>query len=512
MTDATKQPNVSRRSFLQGSVAAGGAVITAPLESLHARQRQGYRPHHRNGYGPLAPVADQTTGLPLLQLPSGFRYQSFGWTGDIMSDGTLTPDRHDGMAVVDFKWGRGEVELTLIRNHERGAGAPDDPLPFIGNGQAPIYDRFELPGVLAGIGGGTTAVTYGRRGFTGSEATLGGTLTNCAGGPTPWGSWLTCEETIVRGSTIGAADHGYVFEVPSPRLGRASAQPIRDMGFMDHEAAAVDPVRGHVYLTEDNGNNSGFYRFTPHRRCRRIGDLEAGGTLEMLRVVDAPNADLAAVETGDRFRVDWVRVEDPDMDPESFVSPIPGFPPISGAGKSGPYLQGEAYGGAKFNRGEGCWYRYGRIYFVDTSGGAAGKGVVWSYRPPRRDEQYGVLKALFVSPDEATADNPDNITISPRGGILVCEDGGGAVRADGEREFGARLIGINRDGSSYVFGENNVVLESALADKPFVAPNDYRGSEFAGATFSYFGQVLFVNIQTPGITFAITGPWWRGGL
>jgi secreted PhoX family phosphatase len=148
---------------------------------------------------------------------------------------------------------------------------------------------------------------------------------------------------------------------------------------------------------------------------------------------------------------------------------------------------------------------------VDTGGGAAEAGVVWAYQDqPAQGGNQGTLTAIFVAPNEATADNPDHIAISPRGGLLLCEDGSG--RGDGNEVAGNRLLGLDTAGRTFAFAENNLVLASAPPARPWIAPGDYRRIEFTGACFDPSGRWLFVNIQTPGVTFAITGPWERGTL
>ncbi len=501
-----KPSPLNRRRFVAGASKSAIAIGLAPLfQALQGCSDSANTFNPNAGaasYGPLSATADSATGMELLRLPAGFSYTSLGWTGDIMSDGTLTPDRHDGMAVVSGQGGSSDV--VLIRNHERGVAEADNPLPIVGADLAPVYDGFRFPGLVGGLAGGTTALTLRGGQLVDDRATLGGTLTNCAGGPTPWGSWLTCEETMVIGSLIGAEDHGFVFEVPDPALAMASAVPIKEMGLMRHEAVAVDPRDSRVYLTEDNGPLSGFYRFTPNDTSQQVGSLENGGVLEMLAVRGQPGADLGAAAQGDAFTVEWVPIPDPVAQPETLVSPGDGFPPVEGQGRSGPFLQGQAAGGASFRRGEGCWYQDGVIYFVDTAGGEALRGSVWAYVPGEE-----TLNALFVSPGETTADNPDNITVTPQGRLLVCEDGGGISEND-TLVTGARLLGIGQDGSSFVFAENNIVIDSPLPNRPFIEPADYRGREWCGACFDPTGTYLYVNIQTPGITFAITGPWGQG--
>lgn len=445
---------MNRRQFLGQAASCATAVwpLTALLERGGRAASLSHRGQLTSGYGPLREVADGTTGLPLLRLPDGFTYVSFGWTGDRLASGAPTPPLHDGMGA--FAAGPGRVRL--VRNHEVGRGVPFSAI---------LYDREAA--------GGTTTLEFDCA--TGAPVgaahdSLSGTMRNCAGGVTPWGSWLTCEET----TDFGRAPHGYIFEVPAD--GRATAEPLRDMGRFSHEAVAVDPATGFVYETEDAGRRSGFYRFVPRER----GRLAEGGRLSMLRVKGTREANLgASYAAGTTFDVEWVSLATPD-------NPRPTTP------SDAVWAQGRAQGAATFARLEGCWHGDGRIYVVSTSGGR-GHGQVWEYAP-----QAETIRLLFESPSPQVLNMPDNITVSPRGGLVLCEDGGAQDC----------LRGLTTDGQLFTFAENTVVLNGERNG----LIGDFRGSEWAGVCYSPDGRWLFVNVQIPGITFAITGPWDRGAL
>jgi secreted PhoX family phosphatase len=462
MKKAVWQSGVDRRVFLRRSaIAAGALAVAKPFEALVANGPQGHAGdrQHSPDYGPLVEAIDETTGLPLLLLPEGFRYVSFGWTGEMMSDGLVTPAAHDGMAAFGFAHDR----VRLVRNHEVGEG-PDAFAVGI------AYD--------ANAGGGTTTLEFDTRQgrLVGSWASIAGTVRNCAGGPTPWGSWLTCEETTIGPATTNdlLEKHGYIFDVPVSH--RADPVALTAMGRFSHEAVAVDPRTGIVYETEDAGNTSGLYRFLP--RSRR--SLRLGGRLQMLGLAHQPGFDTRTNQTGEWMAADWFDVPNPDPD---LV-----------AGDESVFGQGFSAGGARFGRLEGAWYGGGSVFIVSTSGGDAGQGQVWQY-DPRRDR----IRLLFESPSADVLNAPDNITVSPRGGLVLCEDGGGT-------EY---VHGLTIDGVIFKFAQNNVDLRNNPV-LGFAA--DYRGSEFAGACYSPDGEWLFFNIQSPGISFAVTGPWLKGAL
>ncbi|QDT49020.1 hypothetical protein Pan258_30670 [Symmachiella dynata] len=456
---------IPRRTFLH---ALGGLGVSGTLGEFLKRSAYGKSDYTIAGYGPLQPVADQTTGLKLLQLPEGFRYLSFGWNGDVMADGGLTPGVHDGMGII----GEQDGVITMCRNHELKAKSG----PF--GTDAIRYDPE--------AGGGCSLLTFDANDGRWLEAkpALAGTVKNCAGGTTPWGTWLTCEESVLGPGGVDGderfdfqRDHGWIFEVTAD--GAASPVPLKAMGRFVHEAVAVDPVNGFVYETEDRGT-AGFYRFKPNEP----GKLAAGGQLEMLKVPGV--GDLRrGVKVGQQFDVDWVAIEDVERahSPKSSGGDNPAGDEL------GVFMQGKMKGGATFARLEGCWWGNDLVYIVSTSGGEKDLGQVWQYDP-----RNNRLKLIFESPDSSVVDSPDNICVSPRGGLVLCEDGDVIPQ---------HLRGMTQDGRIFPFAANNVVLHGEHNN----IRGDFRGGEWAGANFSKDGQWLFANIQDPGITFAITGPW-----
>ena len=395
---------------------------------------------------------------PELALPAGFTYRRFSLTGTPMSDGRPTPSAHDGMAAFPLRNGH----IRLVRNHEIPGLATPGLVTLAGD---------LVKGYDPGGQGGTTSLEIkvtpdGDRRLVRDFVSLSGTIMNCAGGPTPWGSWLSCEESTQGGAPL-RRPHGYCFEVPARANEEVHAEPLKALGRFVREAVAIDPATGFVYETEDQ-SDAGFYRFIPGQP----GVLAAGGRLQMLAIAGTPNYDTSEHQhVGQPLPVSWVDILDPD-------------PPDAEANPSAVFHQGFAQGAARFRRLEGCSYGDGSIFFNSTSGGDAHLGQVWEYQPATDH-----LLLVFESTAASCLDGPDNLTVSSRGGILICEDGGGDQY----------LRGLTREGKTFDFALNLITQR-----------------EFAGATFSPDGQTLFVNIQgdvvNPGMTFAIWGPWERGAL
>jgi len=501
---AGKPSALNRRQFFARSAAAAGAGALGGgmFDALVARAAfaSGSRGSGDSvGYGALTPAGDD------LALPPGFQYRVVSEEEQPMDDGFPTPKAMDGMAA--FPGPKGNV--LLVRNHEDNqAGSVFRPRPAGSTSTTagilnPVLDTHFGPRAFAYdefAGGGTTTLEvepHGQRRLVSQYWSLVGTLRNCAGGPTPWGSWLSCEETLESASATGyAQNHGYIFEVPIATTPGTPAIPmaLTRLGRFAHEAVAVDPATGIVYETEDQGDGSGFYRFVPASPPTQPGALAAnGGVLQMLKIVGVSGYVTAIGQTvGAPLSCEWVTIADPDPSP------------ATGALGSAVFTAGFALGGARFRRLEGCWYANGQIFFDSTNGGDAGFGQVWVYDPSAE-----TLTLLVESPSHHVFDGPDNICVSPRGGLIVCEDAGAA-------QF---LRGITPRGEIFDFARN---LRNTI--------------EFAGACFSPDGQTLFVNlygranvrttqpygspVQIPvgperferAATVAIWGPWGAGPL
>jgi len=435
------------------------AAAFAGLTALRARADSVPSP-----YGALTPRAAENANEFFLALPPDFRYTILSRAGDLMEDGTPSPRFPDGMAA----FGVGS-ELRLVRNHE----ILDVTLALVPGRSS--YDAL--------AGGGTTTIVVDPRWRVPLRqfVSLSGTSTNCAGGPTPWGSWITCEETT-RGEGDGfTRSHGYCFEVPAAADTLVPALPLPHLGRFVHEAAAVDPRTGILYLTEDQ-EQAGLYRCVPNRPF----ELASGGRLQMLAVRDLAAFDGAQGQTvGTRLPVSWVEIADPD-------------PSDAETNPGAVFAQGRARGGAQFRRLEGAWFGNGSLFFVSTTGGANAIGQVWQYRAriarrravgaQQSGSWDGDLTLLFESHSAEEARMPDNVTITPRGSLLLCED----------NMVANHLHGLTPHGDVFPFARN--ILRGN------------EESEFAGATFSPDGETLFVNLQRAGVTLAIWGPWQRGPL
>jgi secreted PhoX family phosphatase len=412
----------------------------------------------------------------LLALPPGFTAKPISRVGREMSDKLLTPGKHDGMAAFPGPGGR----TLLVCNHECDAldftaGAFGDRNERLRNVDASRF--YDFGSGKAPALGGTTTLLFNTRTQTveREHLSLAGTIRNCAGGPTPWGSWITCEETVQPREGDFEQDHGYTFEVPADATELCAAVPMKAMGRFNHEAVAVHPRSGIVYQTEDRGDGL-IYRFIPKRPPQEAGDLlRSGGRLQALKVRDVKSLDTrnwrqVKVRPGQRMAVEWVDLENVES-PEDDLR-LQGF---------------YGRGAARFARGEGMWYGRGAVYWCCTNGGKKQKGQIWRYRPsaneglPEEELSPGTLE-LFVEPEDGNvAENCDNLTVSPWGDLFVCEDNGQGHN---------KLLRVTQSGKIFEFARNIV-----------------NRSELAGVTFSPDGTTLFVNIQFPGTSVAITGAW-----
>lgn len=453
-----------------------GLISTAAASlAFHGLARAQAAPDtYRNeveGYGPLKPDPNG-----VLDLPEGFSYRIVSWAGQQMDDGYIVPGRADGMACFA---GRGS-RVVLMRNHEnRHTHVNSGPFGIARSlkkrpGPEKVFGR-DASGEP--IGGGVTRLVWDLedRRLKRAELALVGTSTNCAGGATPWGSWLTCEETVAGVKEGLERDHGWVFEVPARDRGLVDPVPLKAMGRFFHEAAAVDPRTGIVYMTEDDPNLDGlFYRFIPETP----GELVRGGRLQALAFRGDPSADARnwngqiAWKPGERREAAWIdldEVEAPQADLRK---------------------RGRAAGAVVVGRGEGVYFGDGEVWFTCTNSGPARHGQILRYRPspreghPDEDGQPGVVELFLESADDRVLDFPDNITIAPNGHLLACED----RYSDTLRNH---LKGVTPEGKVYA-----------------LARNVYRdNAELAGVCFSPDGSTMFVNIYWPGITLAVTGPW-----
>ena len=402
----------------------------------------------------------------ILNLPKGFSYKIISRMGELMSDGFFTPGAPDGMATFEGEDGK----VIIVRNHEL---MPSGLGPFGENNELlsniDPSKMFDNSSARICKGGTTTFIYNEKKGkIEKSWLSLAGTVRNCAGGKTPWNSWITCEEVFANKGSKFNQNHGYNFEVPATsNIQLTEPIPLKAMGRFSHEAVCVDPSTAIVYQTEDQ-HDSLIYRYLPDVS----GKLHQGGRLQALVIkeqksLDTRNWEGSFVQVNSPMEVEWIDMTDIDIKEDTLR------------------FRGFKKGAARFARGEGMWFGNGEIYFACTSGGRTKTGQIFKYIPSiyegtsREKEAPGKLELYLEPNNKDLLKYCDNLTVAPWGDLILCEDHGHPF-----------IVGVTPSGELYKLAEN-VGYES----------------EFAGSVFSPSGKTLFVNIQHAGLTIAIEGPW-----
>ena len=466
---------LNRRQLLHKGATGAGLVVVGNLSGLFPSIAKASNPTPKRllkggslasarsasrGYGRLVPDAAK-----LLDLPEGFSYTIISEAGKALADGGTLPDAFDGTGLFD-KAGNS----FLVRNSEQSIEEDDEPVPFPAKA-APEYTYDPIA-----LGGTTTTEVDADLKVVNEYVSLAGTNNNCAGGITPWGTWLTCEETEDTIDDGFEKDHGFVFEVdPFDIANNTTPTPLEGLGRFAHEAVAVDPTTGILYLTEDaSGPNGLLYRATPTNAAGAYGSLREGALLEALVATDGGSfvADLSEYsEIGAKLTTGWAAIIDPLATEDSTRVQLNKV--------------------TRSRKLEGAWWGNDAAYiacsYARNDDGSVGEhdGQVWKLDPVANTMELMVAFGVNPDPTSDNFDSPDNITVAPWGGLILCADGEGVQH----------LFTVSADGEPAIFARN--IRDAA----------EETGSEFTGATFSADGKTLFANLQSPGVTFAITGPW-----